>query len=117
MTKPYQKPERFGPLRRVYLKEWREAVGLSQAELARRMGTSKTTLSNAEAGTSLTGISQALLEAAAHVLGCEPWDLLMHPPSDAQFDREWMTEIGALRRDERQQAIGHIRLIRTARRS
>lgn len=114
-TSQYVKPARFGPLRRTYIKEWREARVMKQKALAVAIDMSEGNLSRIEAGRNLSGVTQAQLEAIAEVLRCEPWDLLMHPPSDAQLDRDWMTEITGLSEAERKQALGHIRLIRGSR--
>jgi transcriptional regulator with XRE-family HTH domain len=48
--------------------------GLDQAELAKRAGTSPTTLSSIENGKAATNL--ALLERIAAALDCEPWQLL-----------------------------------------
>jgi len=88
---------------------------MSEDELAEAMGTSKSTVQRTETGAQ--GYTQDFIEAAADVLGCEPWDLMMHPPSDAASDREWMTEIAALSKQDRREALGHIRVIRQSRRN
>lgn len=52
----------------------REAHGLTQEQLAGASGTSKRTLLSIEKGYAATNLD--LLEAIAHQLGVEPWELL-----------------------------------------
>lgn len=69
---PVKKPVR--QLRRHFLREWREHVGLTQERAAERLDVHHTTLGRVE--NMRIPYSQALLEAAAVAYGCEPWDLL-----------------------------------------
>lgn len=64
---------------RLYLKEWREHRGLTQEQLADRIGISRVMVSKIERG--LNPYHQAFLEAAATALMCEPADLLVRNPT------------------------------------
>ena len=59
---------------RLTLKEAREAAGLTQAELAERIGVRQATISDLETGKS-GRIELDLLDKLCVVLGCEPEDL------------------------------------------
>jgi transcriptional regulator with XRE-family HTH domain len=88
--------------RRHFIKEWRKARGLTQEQLADRIGVAVSTISQLETGKQ--GYSQPTLEAIAEALDCEPADLLMRDPGrqDAMWSiwegldipaREQITEI------------------------
>lgn len=64
--------------RRHFIKEWRKFRGLTQEQLAERIGVAVSTISQLE--TMKQGYSQPTLEAIADALGCEPADLLMRNP-------------------------------------
>lgn len=64
--------------RRTFIKEWRQHRGLTQDQLADRIGVATSTISQLEKGRQ--GYSQATLEALAEALQCEPADLLMRNP-------------------------------------
>ena len=68
-----------GVRRRHFIKEWRKHRGLSQEQLAERVGVAVSTISQLENGRQ--GYSQATLEALAEALNCQPADLLMRDPS------------------------------------
>ena len=71
-----KQPER----RRHFIKEWRKHRGLTQEQLAERIGVAVSTISQLETGKQ--GYSQPTLEAIADALNCGPADLLMRrPPS------------------------------------
>jgi transcriptional regulator with XRE-family HTH domain len=73
-----KKPLRY---RRLYLKEHREAAGLSQEQLAERMDTTKATISRIENGKrDYTG---GFLEAAAKALGRADASVFYRPPEQA----------------------------------
>jgi transcriptional regulator with XRE-family HTH domain len=61
-----------------YLREWREARGLTLGQMSARIPFHKSTLSRIEAG--LRQYNQAILEAYAVVLGCQPGALISRPP-------------------------------------
>lgn len=63
-----------------YIKEWRRHRGLTQEQLAERVGITKSYVSKIESGKKR--YDQPFLEAAAIVLQCAPADLLMRNPSD-----------------------------------
>lgn len=65
-------------LRRIYLKEWREYRDLSQETLAERVDSTGATISRLE--NAKQPYTQALLEALADALTCEPADIIMRPP-------------------------------------
>ena len=69
----------FGP---TYIRQWRKHRGLSLERLADRLHTTHATLSRIERGRQ--PYNQALLEALADALGCEPADLLMRDPLDPE---------------------------------
>jgi transcriptional regulator with XRE-family HTH domain len=71
--------------RRHFIKEWRKFSGLTQEQLAERIGVAVSTISQLETGKQ--GYSQPTLEAIADALGREPADLLMRkPPSKEDPD-------------------------------
>ena len=63
-----------------YIKQWRKHRGLTQDQLAERIGIDKGYLSKIENGK--RRYDQPFLEAAAVALQCSPADLIMRDPSD-----------------------------------
>jgi len=63
-----------------YIREWREFRGLTQVQLAERIGIDKSYLSKIENGK--RRYDQPFLEAAAVVLQCAPADLIIRNPLD-----------------------------------
>lgn len=63
-----------------FIREWRKHRGLSQDQLAERIGMNRAYLSKIESGK--RRYDQPFLEAAAAVLRCEPADLIIRDPSD-----------------------------------
>jgi len=102
-------PPRIGPrrVRRLFLTEWREARGLTQQQVADRLGTSAMTVSRWErqAGSHKPNIDQ--LAALAEAYQIEPQDFYHHPdrPSPEALLRDQPKEI-------QEQAINIIRAIR-----
>lgn len=98
---------RIGPRRakRVYLVEWRESRGLTQEQLADRLGVASMTVSRWETGRAQ--VTTNVLAAIAEVYGAESEDFYRHPdtPSADALLRGQSTEI-------RNQAISIIRAIR-----
>ena len=90
-----------------YIKEWRKYRGLTQEQLAERIGIARSYLTKIERGT--RRYDQPFLEAAAEALRCEPGDIIMRDPSDA--DGIWSVW-DTLNPLERQQAVAVIRAIR-----
>jgi putative transcriptional regulator len=62
------------------IRKWRERRGLSQAELAKRVGVRQATISRLETEDSRR-IELDVLDALARALRCEPADLLERVPS------------------------------------
>lgn len=62
------------------IKQWRKFRGLTQEQLAERVGIDKSYLSKIENGKKR--YDQPFLEAAAEALRCEPADLLIRDPTD-----------------------------------
>jgi transcriptional regulator with XRE-family HTH domain len=73
----YQKPAQR---RRHFIKHWREYRGLTQDQLADRLGMSKASLSRVE--NLLQPYTQDLLEGLAEALNTDPASLLMRNPQD-----------------------------------
>jgi transcriptional regulator with XRE-family HTH domain len=65
--------------RKTFIRQWREAKGLTQEQLAERMDISVPLLSQIENGK--RPYSQGTLEAAADALGTDPGSLVMRDPS------------------------------------
>lgn len=91
-------PVKIGPKkpRRIYLAEHREAAGLTQKQLAERLGTTDMTVSRWERGT--VAISTDTMAAIAYALKgdmMEPEDLYHHPdrPSPNQLLRGASPEV------------------------
>jgi transcriptional regulator with XRE-family HTH domain len=63
---------------RHFIREWRKHRGLTQDQLAERVGISRPQLSKIEKGK--RKYDQAFLEAAAEELRCDPADLLVRNP-------------------------------------
>lgn len=73
-------PARMSKTQRHYIREWRKHRGLTQLQLAERIGIDKGYVSKIENGK--RRYDQPFLEAAAEVLRCEPADLIIRDPSD-----------------------------------
>lgn len=67
---------------RFYLREWRQFRQLTQEKLADRVGITKQHVSDLER--SRRQYNQALLEAFAEALMCDPADLLVRDPTAPQ---------------------------------
>ena len=63
-----------------FIKEWRKHRGLTQDQLAERIGINRAYLSKIESGK--RRYDQPFLEAAADVLRCDPADLIVRDPAD-----------------------------------
>src|SRR5579859_1628556 len=73
--------------RPTFIKEWRIYRGLTQEQLAERLETSKTTISELESGN--RGYTQDGLEAIAEALGTDPASLLMRRPGQDEIWSVW----------------------------
>lgn len=67
---------------RHFIREWRKFRGMTQEQLAERIGVTKSYVSKVEAGK--RRYDQPFLEAASEVLRCEPADLLVRDPMDPE---------------------------------
>ncbi len=72
------------PHQRPYLREWREHRGLTQQQLADRMGKSKASISRYETGA--RGIPGGYLAAVAEALRCTVPDLYRLPDAPRSLD-------------------------------
>lgn len=94
----------------VYFKEWRKFKGLTQQQLADRLGTTKTRVSMKERGEE--GWDNAYLAALADALGVdEPASLLMRNPLDK--DAVWSL-LDSLKPTSRAKALDYINLLNRA---
>ena len=95
---------------RHFFKQWRKHRGLTQEQLAERIGIARSYLTKIERGT--RRYDQPFLEAAAYALRCDPGDLIMRrPPSAETIWSIWET----LTPPERLQAEAVIKAIRATR--
>ena len=93
---------------RHYIKEWRKYRGLTQEQLAERIGIARSYLTKIERGA--RRYDQPFLEAAAEALRCDAGDIITRNPSDPESIWSiWDT----LKPGERLQAIAVIRAIRS----
>lgn len=67
---------------RHYVREWRKHRGLTQEQLAERIGIARSYLTKIETGK--RRYDQPFLEAAAEVLNCAVADLLVRDPTDPE---------------------------------
>lgn len=102
-------PPRIGPKRplKAYLAEWREKKGLTQEQVAQRLGTSDVTISRWETG--MRRPDDDAKAAFAEALGIEFADLYRHPdqPSADELLRDQPEEVV-------RQAMNVIRAMRRA---
>jgi transcriptional regulator with XRE-family HTH domain len=86
---------RIGPqqLRRNFLRQWRESKGLTQEQLAERVGTYKAQVSNWE--NAKRAMTFAVQSSLADALGIEPTDLFRDParPSVDELLRDQPVEV------------------------
>ncbi|QUD88034.1 helix-turn-helix domain-containing protein [Phenylobacterium montanum] len=67
---------------RHYIREWRKHRGLTQEQLAERIGIARSYLTKIETGK--RRYDQPFLEAAAEALRCGPGDLITRDPTDPE---------------------------------
>lgn len=70
-----------------FIRAWRKHRGLSQVQLAERVGINQGNLSKIESG--VRKYDQEFLEKAAEALGCEPADLLKRDPKAQAAEEIW----------------------------
>lgn len=90
-------PKRL-PLRRIFIREWREHRHLSQQRLADRLETSKATISRWENLKREPGLGE--LAAIANALQCEIADLLSRDPSEGEGLWQLWNAMGASQREQ-----------------
>ena len=90
-----------------YIKEWRKYRGLTQEQLAERIGIARSYLTKIERGA--RRYDQPFLEAAADALRCEPGDIIMRDPSEPEGIWSIWDQLKPV---ERLQAMAVIRAIR-----
>lgn len=98
-----------GQRRRHYIREWRKFRGLTQEQLADRLEVATSSISQLETGKQ--GYSQAILEALANALMCEPADLLRRDPNKAG---ELVDLFDSLNDDDRKRAAQIIQALKSA---
>jgi transcriptional regulator with XRE-family HTH domain len=90
-----------------YIREWRKHRGLTQEQLAERIGITRSYLTKIENGA--RRYDQPFLEATAEALRCEPGDLVMRGPS--QPEALWSI-LDGLSATQRVQAIAVIQALK-----
>lgn len=78
---PWHHPAMAKKAQKQFIREWRKFRGLTQEQLADRMGIARSYVSHVEKGN--RRYDQLFLEAAAIALLCEPADLIMRDPTQA----------------------------------
>lgn len=101
--RPIKQPTR----RRHFIKEWRKFRGLTQQQLADRVETVVSGISQLEGGKQ--GYSQAMLEALASALSCEPWDLLNVDPSKEGDVVDLTRLLKGATPEQKAEAIGYVK--------
>jgi transcriptional regulator with XRE-family HTH domain len=89
--------------RRWYLKEWRQARGLTANALAERIGASASYISQLERG--LRPYNQGVLGSLSEALNCEPADLIARDPADMEGLWNLYDVLRSVPRESRAQAI------------
>ncbi len=90
-----------------YIREWRKHRGLTQEQLAERIGIARSYLTKIERGS--RRYDQPFLEAAAEALRCEVGDIIMRDPTDPEgIWSVWET----LPEPQRLQAVAVIKALR-----
>lgn len=86
------------------VKERRKAMGLTQPELARLVGTTKNQITKLESGD--RRLSDHWAERLAPFLGCQPYELFMSPGSDAN-DLRFVPLVGHIACGNWREAVEH----------
>jgi transcriptional regulator with XRE-family HTH domain len=90
-----------------YIKQWRKHRGLTQEQLAERIGIARSYLTKIERGA--RRYDQPFLEAAAEALRCAPADLIMRDPTEPESIWSIWEQLSP---PERVQAMAVIRAIK-----
>lgn len=101
---PVKKPQR--QRLRHFIKEWRDYRGLTQEQVADRIGVSPTTFGRIE-GNKIP-YNQDFLELAADALRCEPWDLLHRDPGKVGDVVDLMRHLDEAKRQEAEAYIRYL---------
>lgn len=96
---PHPKPEKP----RYYFKEWRKKAGLTQEQVAERIGLTPSSISQLENG--IQGFSNTTLEALAWAYSCEPADLLGRNPLKEGKVVDLVAKFSKMTDDERDAAL------------
>lgn len=102
---PRVKKQNVRPLRPHFLRQWRKYRNLSQEEAAAKLDIDRTTLGRVE--NRRLPYSQALLEAAAEIYGCEPWDILNINPKVEKEAAQIAALVKRAKPEERAAIIGY----------
>jgi len=92
---------------RHFIKQWRKHRGLTQEQLAERIGIARSYLTKIERGD--RRYDQPFLEAASEALRCEPADLIMRDPTATESIWSVWEQLSPT---ERVQAVAVIKAIR-----
>ncbi len=90
-----------------YIREWRKYRGLTQDQLAERIGISRTYLTKIERG--VRRYDQPFLEAAAYALRCDPGDIIIRDPTDPEGMWTIWDQITKLQPADRARALAVIK--------
>lgn len=90
-----------------FVKEWRKHLGMTQEDLAEKVGTVVSSISQLENGRQ--GYSQAMLESLAEAFGCTPADILRIDPSRAPEAADIATMLKEAQSEVKREAVGYIR--------
>jgi len=106
-------PKRTPPAgpRKNYIREWRKHRRMTLEQLSEKTELTPSAISQMEVGR--MGYSRDSLERLATVLGCEPGDLLSHPPGSRSDSIDAM--LADMTAEERERIIEAVRIL-TARR-
>lgn len=96
--------------RRWYLREWRQARGLTAHALAERIGASASYISQLERG--LRPYNQGVLGSLSEALNCEPADLIARDPADMEGLWSLYDVIRSVPKESRAQAIQILKTFR-----
>lgn len=90
-----------------FVREWRKHLGMTQEELAVKIGAVVSSISQLENGKQ--GYSQAMLESLASAFGCETYDILRIDPSKAPEAADIATLLKGAQPEVKREAVGFVR--------